>query len=368
MAQFDPGATMAPQFWRNWNCPGAMPPRAIPVRYRLVAPLFVSVTACPVLFDPRLTVPKVSAEVESATVGFSPPVPVTESDCGEPEALSVRPSSAVTLPLAIGAKSTMTRQLAPTARDPTQSFDWAKSVAPVPVKAIEETISGAVPLLETVTACAGLLLPLAVAGNVKVVSNMLTEGVGAMPVPLRDTLCEAVAALSERVSEALSAPTATGANVTEIVQLDSIARLAGQVVLSVKEAAPVPEMAMEESVKAFVPVFLRVRDCTAAANPSIVPAKESAEADRLTTGTGVSPVPLRASAWGEAGALSATSMAAVSVPAATGLNPTLIVQDEPTARVAAQVVLEVNELALAPTMAMLEMASAAVPEFFRVTV
>jgi hypothetical protein len=36
--------------------------------------------------------------------------------------------------------------------------------------------------------------------------------------------------------------------------------------------------------------------------------------------------------------------------------------------VAAQVVLEVNELALAPTMAMLEMASAAVPEFFRVTV
>jgi len=61
-------------------------------------------------------------------------------------------------------------------------------------------------------------------------------------------------------------------------------------------------------------------------------------------------------------------MAAVSVPAATGLNPTLIVQDEPTARVAAQVVLEVNELALAPTMAMLEMASAAVPEFFRVTV
>lgn len=57
----------------------------------------------------------------------------------------------------------------------------------------------------------------------------------AMPVPVRDTCCGLVAALSLKVSDALCAPTALGANVTPIVQL-----VLGATVMGIAPQVPVP--------------------------------------------------------------------------------------------------------------------------------
>ena len=108
----------------------------------------------------------------------------------------------------------------------------------------------------------------------------------------------------------------------------------------------------DTKLRAAVPVLLRVIAWVAAVVPTVVLAKVRLEDERLTTGAGVTPVPLRATFCGELAALSLMLTAAVSAPAPVGLNVTVILQLAPAATVLPQVLVWLNELALVPVIEM----------------
>jgi hypothetical protein len=78
------------------------------------------------------------------------PFPVSEIVCGLPEALSLTFSVAPRGPIADGEKVTVMRQEFPVPKPAPQLFDWPKSAALVPVKAMLLILSVAVPLFANV--------------------------------------------------------------------------------------------------------------------------------------------------------------------------------------------------------------------------
>lgn len=97
---------------------------------------------------------------------------------------------------------------------------------------------------------------------------------GAVPVPVRATVCGEPVALSAIERLAVKAPAAVGLNSTETVQLAAAARVVPQVVADFrKEAALVPVMVSEVSVTVTVPVFFTVTVCAAVVEPTVVDAK-----------------------------------------------------------------------------------------------
>jgi hypothetical protein len=89
-------------------------------------------------------------------------------------------------------------------------------------------------------------------------------------------------------------------------------------------------------------------------------------AERVTEGSGATPVPVSATVCGEFFALSAKLSEAVSVPAAVGLKVTETVHDPPAVRLP-QVLVWENEEGLAPPVVMLVRVSVPVPVFLSVT-
>ncbi len=88
-------------------------------------------------------------------------------------------------------------------------------------------VSVAVPLLVSVTPCAALVLPTCWLLKLRLVGERVTAG--AIPVPLRLTLCGLPAALSVIETVPVRVPVAVGVNVTLIVQLAAAATDAPQV-------------------------------------------------------------------------------------------------------------------------------------------
>ncbi len=78
-------------------------------------------------------------------------------------------------------------------------------------------LSVAVPLLVSVTACAALVVPTCWLLKVRVLLDNVTAG--AIPVPLRLTLCGLFGALSVIDSVPVRVPVTVGVKVTLIVQL-----------------------------------------------------------------------------------------------------------------------------------------------------
>ena len=72
--------------------------------------------------------------------------------------------------------------------------------------------------------------------------------------------------------------------------------------------------------------MVRVITCGVAAVLKGVLGKVSEVGFRLTTGAGITPVPVRVTVCGESEALSVRVMDAVKAPAAAGMNLTLMVQ------------------------------------------
>jgi len=82
---------------------------AIPVIVSVVVPTFVSVTVLAAVVVPTVTEPKLKLVGESFAVV---PVPLSETVCGLPDALSVTLKAALRVPLAVGLKVTLIVQLA----------------------------------------------------------------------------------------------------------------------------------------------------------------------------------------------------------------------------------------------------------------
>jgi preprotein translocase subunit SecB len=375
-------ATLAPQVSVSENelelAPVIEIPNPAPLRLNAPVPVFLSVTAWVAADEPTAVLAKVRVAGVKLTAGTGVvPVPVRATACGDPLALSATLIEAVNKPTAAGVNFTVIVQLALTATELPQVFVCENELAPTPVMLmpcpVPFKLSAAVPVFLSVTACVAGDKPTAVPANVRVVGVKLTTG--AVPVPFRVTFCGEPVALSATLTAAVNAPDATGVNFTVIVQLALAATLAPQVSVSEKEPelAPVIEIPNPAPLRlnAPVPVFLSVTAWVAADEPTAVLTKVRVAGVKLTAGTGVVPVPVRATACGDPLALSATLTEAVNKPTAAGVNLIVIVQLALTATELPQVFVCENELALAPVMLMPcpvpFRLSAAVPVFLSVT-
>ena len=93
---------------------------------RLVPPVFVNVTVWAVLLVPITWPANVKLDVDSETAAGVSPVPLRETDCGLPLALSLMVTPPVALPLVCGVKVTLIVQLAPLASEAGQLLVCAK--------------------------------------------------------------------------------------------------------------------------------------------------------------------------------------------------------------------------------------------------
>jgi len=296
------------------------------------------------------------------------PVPESATACGLPVALSAMLTLAVRAPPAVGLNVTLMMQFASTARLAGQVFVWEKSPAFAPVKLTPVIVSAALPLFVSVTDCGALDVPTFCDANVRLVGASVTVGAFAgAPVPVRLTLCGLPVALSVILTLAERAPVAVGLNVTLIVQFAFAARLAGQVLVSVKSLAFAPAIVMLVIVSAALPEFVSVTACGALDVPTFCDANVRAVGASITAGAFAAvPVPVRGTDCGLPVALSATLTFAVRAPVAVGLNVTLIVQFAFAARLAGHVLVCEKSPGFAPVIETLVIVRAAVPVLARV--
>src|SRR5580698_2269131 len=106
MVQFAPAARAVPQLFAKPKAEALAPVIAMLEMETAVAPVLVIVTDCEALVVPTGTLPKARevADRETAPPPPLPPVPVRETVCGEPVALSVMVMAAVMAPAVTGPK------------------------------------------------------------------------------------------------------------------------------------------------------------------------------------------------------------------------------------------------------------------------
>src|SRR5438046_2161529 len=123
-------------------------------------PVFESVTAWAGLVVLTCWLPKGTEEGVRVTVG-TVPVPERLTVCGLPVALSLKVRPALRLPAAVGVNVTLMVQLVLAASVEGlmgQLFVWPKSPGFVPPRAMLVIVNGALPVFESVTAWAGLVV------------------------------------------------------------------------------------------------------------------------------------------------------------------------------------------------------------------
>jgi hypothetical protein len=121
----------------------------------------------------------------NVSVGTIVPVPISDTACGEPAALSVNVSEALKLATELGVKLIETAHCAPAERLLPQVLE-AMANTPVfaPVIATPLSASAALPLLVNVTGSAVAVVPMMVLGKDSVVADKERPGVcGALGVP-----------------------------------------------------------------------------------------------------------------------------------------------------------------------------------------
>jgi hypothetical protein len=156
-------------------------------------------------------------------------------------------------------------------------------------------------------------------------------------VPVRLTLSGLSAALSVIWTDAVRLPDADGENVTEMVQVALTATAAGQLSLSAKSPAFVPDTAMLEMASDAVPELVSVTVFALLVDPFSCEPKLRLEGESDTAGAGVVPVPPRVTVCGLLAALSVIWTLAERLPAAVGENVTEMLHVPFTAREAGQV-------------------------------
>lgn len=223
-------------------------------------------------------------------------------------------------------------------------------------------VRGALPVLFRLKVWAALVVPRFWLLKARLAVVILAEG--ALPLPLRLTVCGLPPALSAMLTEVVRFPMVAGVNAARIVQLAFTATELPQVSVTVKSPGFAPAAPRLVMVRVVLPVLVRVTDCVALVVPRLWPAKVSAPGARVTTAP--LPVPVSAAVCGLLKRLSAMVTQAVRVPSAAGENATLIVQLALGDREPSQPFVSEKSPALAPPTAMLEMAKVAVPAFVRI--
>lgn len=290
----------------------------------------------------------------------SSPVAVRGTVCGLPVALSVMLTEAVRVPVAVGVKVTLIVQLVATASEPPHVFVCAKSPLFVPVMAMPAIVNGAVPVLHRLTICAPLVPPTIWPPKLRLAPPSAT--IGAMPVPVSDTICGLPAALSLMVTAPLRIPLSAGVKVTLTVQLAPIPTLVPQLLVCAKS----PDAAMLATVSAASPVFVNMNCLALLVVFTSWLGKAMEETDRLTNGA--MPVPAKLSVCGLLLASSKTVTVAVRLPRSEGVNVTLITQLALAGRMLLQVLLSAKSLLFGPPTSISVMFMAALPAFIKVAI
>src|SRR5271163_4840410 len=121
-------------------------------------PVLKSVTPLVGLLVPTAWLAKARLEVLKVTVA-AVPVPVSETVCGLPEALSLTERAASSDPAALGVKVTLMAQLVAAARELPQLLVWEKSEGFVPVMPMLVIVNVELPGLLRITVLPVLLWP-----------------------------------------------------------------------------------------------------------------------------------------------------------------------------------------------------------------
>jgi hypothetical protein len=151
------------------------------------------------------------------------------------------------------------------------------------------------------------------------------------PVPVSATVCGLPVPESAKLRVALRVPLAVGLNTTEAEQVPDAARLVPHDLLEMlKSPAFVPVIATLLIVIDDAVPFLRVADCAALAEPTLILANVSAEGLAETPPPGAKPV--RATACGVLVAESLKFSVAERFPGCVGAKTTFAVQLAPAAR------------------------------------
>ena len=103
--------------------PALAPPKVTLEIVSAPVPVFLSVTDCAADVEPTLVEAKVRLVGERLTAGTPTPVPLSETVCAAPDALSEMLSEAEAAPIAAGWKATETVQVALTASEVPQLLD-----------------------------------------------------------------------------------------------------------------------------------------------------------------------------------------------------------------------------------------------------
>ena len=185
IVQLAPAATVAPQVVVSMNDVALVPASLIPpaVIFKIVPPVFFSVTTLATLVDPTLVLTNLSVVGVIETTGAVPvAVPARLTVWGDPVALSAMFSEAVREPAAAGTNLTEIRQLAPAANVAPQVAVSVKEEASAPLMVIPPALMFSVEVLVffNVTALAALVAPTAVLAKVKLAGVKVTV----MPPPV----------------------------------------------------------------------------------------------------------------------------------------------------------------------------------------
>ena len=169
----------------------------------------------------------------------------------------------------------VTEQAEPAAKLPAPTGQlspvMAKSPGFVPVNATMEKVTGLFPVLEIVTLCAALVVPVFWRAKVRLEGEKLRVCVGVCPFPLSPIDCGLPLALSVNEMDALRVPVAVGEKVTVSEQFPPAARLPAPTghasVAMAKSPGFVPVNTTLEKVTGLLPVLVMVTPCAALVVP-----------------------------------------------------------------------------------------------------
>jgi hypothetical protein len=167
--------------------------------------------------------------------------------------------------------------------------------------------------------------------NISLEGVILTAALDAVPVPLSETVCGVLDALSAIESIAASVPTCDGVKVTEMVQEADGAIVLRQLFVWVKSLGFAPLKLNTGDTMPPVPVSDSVNVRILEAVPFGVGGNDSVPGKTAPFAIPAFPVPLKVTVWGEPVTLSAIESVALSAPVLEGVNVTLIVHVAPTA-------------------------------------
>lgn len=257
------------------------------VKVRVEVPVFLSVTDC----EADLALMSVDGKVRlvgdklTATVLEGAPVPLNATVCPEAPALSAKTISADSAPSKVGLNVTVTVQEALTARVLPQVVVSENEATLAPERLTPEMVMVPVPELVRVTDCVAADAATVVEAKVRLLADRLATGVfAARPVPLSAAVCGELAALSAKLTAAVSAPGAAALKVTVTVQEALTASVVPQVLVCENEDVLAPVMLTPERDMEAVPELVSLTVCTAAEEPTAIEEKVRLLGDRLAVG------------------------------------------------------------------------------------